>query len=367
MARPLVLSVVVTLVVIASAPAQSSRHNVVLITLDGARGEEIFGGLDVATLRASLSGQQRVEDQTVYRRFWAADAATRREKLMPFFWGTLMRHHGSIAGNAALGSQVRLTNRHWFSYPGYSEILVGRARDEVITSNDPIRNQSLTVLDYARRALKLPREGVAVFASWEVFNAIAESQEGAITINAGYEPYAHDDASVRALNVLQGATPTPWDTVRHDVYTARFAMAHLAAYRPQVLYLALGETDDWAHDGRYERVLEAYRRTDEVLRELWAWLESHSDYRGRTSMLLTTDHGRGVGADGWRHHGAKYPEAERTWMAFVSPHMAPRGEWRAHLPLEARQVPATLLQWLGLYWTQFDPSAGAPVTHVSQN
>ena len=30
------------------------------------------------------------------------------------------------------------------------------------------------------------------------------------------------------------------------------------------MYLALGETDDWAHDGRYDRVLETYARTDAI-------------------------------------------------------------------------------------------------------
>ena len=35
-----------------------------------------------------------------------------------------------------------------------------------------------------------------------------------------------------------------------------------------------GETDDWAHDGRYDRVLEAYARSDRYLAQLWTWLES---------------------------------------------------------------------------------------------
>jgi hypothetical protein len=240
-------------------------------------------------------------------------------------------------------------------------MLVGRPQDDVINSNDAIRNPSRTVLEFAREQLRLPPEGVAVFASWEVFNAIAESTERAVTINAGYEPYRHPDARITALNSLQESTPTPWDSVRHDVYTARFAMAHLATYRPQVLYLALGETDDWAHDGRYDRVLDAYRRTDDILRELWTWMESQPDYRGRTHILLTTDHGRGTGAAGWRHHGADYPSSESIWMAFVSPRVTTRGEWRSHPPLEARQVAATLLQWLDLDWSSFHAAVGPPV------
>jgi hypothetical protein len=279
---------------------------------------------------------------------------------MPFFWRTWMREHGSIAGNQTLGSQVRLTNRHWFSYPGYAEMLLGKAVDDRITSNDPVQNPFPTVLEFLRVRLRLPPEGVAAFASWSVFNAIAESTPGTITINAGFEAYAHRDAQVQSLSRLQFLTPTPWDTVRHDVYTARFAMAHLAAHKPQVLYLALGETDDWAHDGRYDRVLETYLRTDAILRELWEWLQREPEYRGRTSILITTDHGRGLGPS-WRHHGEKYPQSQNTWMAFVSPHMSARGEWRSHAPLETRQVAATLLRWAGLAATDFDPAAAPPV------
>ena len=98
--------------------------------------------------------------------------------------------------------------------------------------------------------------------------------------------------------------------------------------RPRVLYLALGETDDWAHDGRYDRVLEAYARSDAYLAQLWNWLQSQPEYKGRTHILITTDHGRGRTVNDWRDHGAKIEGAQDVWMAFASPAMARRGEWQ---------------------------------------
>ena len=115
-----------------------------------------------------------------------------------------------------------------------------------------------------------------------------------------------------------------------------------------MLYLALGETDDWAHDGRYDRVLEAYTRTDRYLKELWTWLQSQPDYRGRTSLLITTDHGRGRTPADWRDHGENVGGRGETWMAFVSPSMAQRGEWRDTPPITASQAAATLVGWMGL-------------------
>jgi hypothetical protein len=354
-------AVLIVVVALSMAAQASGPWAVVLITLDGARVEEIFGGLDLAVLQSTLSKEERVEDQPVYKRFWAETPDARREKLMPFFWRTLMRQHGSVAGNRRHASEVRAANAHWFSYPGYAELLVGVAHDDVIKSNDATQNPFPTVLEFLKARLRLNRDEVAVFASWETFNAIAEHEPGTLTVNAGFEPFASPDAGMARLGALQFETPTPWDTVRHDVYTFRFAMHHLARRRPRVLYLALGETDDWAHDGRYDRVLEAYARSDEYLKELWTWLQSHPPYRGRTSLIVTTDHGRGRTAADWRNHGRTYPGAGDTWIAVVSPSLPRRGEWRAHPPLTNAQVASTLVQWMGLEWRTFNPSAAPPL------
>jgi hypothetical protein len=350
---------------ILTAPAalvqERSGDRVILITLDGARVEEMFAGLDPVAFTSTLRKGQKLEEQPAYRRFWADTPTARREALMPFFWKTLMARHGSIAGNRAAGSAATLTNGHRFSYPGYSEILLGEAHDDTIKSNDPIRNPYVTVLEELKARLELPPAGVGVFGSWTVFDAIVEHTSGALTVNAGFEAFDHPDPQVRALSALQFQTPTPWDSVRHDLYTFRLAMAHLQSARPRVMYIALGETDDWAHDGRYDRVLESFARTDAYFEELWTWLQSQPDYRDRTHILLTTDHGRGRTAADWRNHGASVEGAQDVWIAFVSPALSRRGEWRDHPPLRTNQVAATLAGWVGVDWTALRPAAGKPI------
>ena len=279
---------------LAAPPAVAQRaaatDAVILITIDGARHEEVFGGLDLDILTSTLKKDQRAEDSPTYQRYWAATPDERRRKLMPFFW-KLVTEQGSIAGNPALDSQVRLSNRKLFSYPGYAEILLGQAFDAEITSNDPVRNPHETVLERLRRELKLTPAQVATVASWDVFNAIAEHTVGATTINAGAEPLDLAREEVRIMNRLQQEAASPWDHTRLDAFTFRQAMAYLEKVRPRVLYLAFDETDDWAHDGRYDKVLDTYARLDGYLRELWTWLQAQPDYRGRTHLLITTDHG----------------------------------------------------------------------------
>jgi hypothetical protein len=341
--------------------SSANDDRVVLVTLDGARIEEMFGGLDETIFRSTLQPNQKLEEQPTYKRFWATTPEERRRKLLPFFWGTLMAKHGSIAGDARLGSSVRLTNRHWFSYPGYAEILLGEAHDDTIKSNDAIRNPYSTVLEVIRERLKLPRERVATFASWSVFNQIAEHTEGATFVNAGMETYPGGDAGLQALNAAQVETQPHWSDIRFDYFTLKFALAHMASARPRVLYLALDETDDWSHDGRYDRLLEAYARTDRYLEDLWTWLEAQPDYRGRTHLIITTDHGRGRTAADWRDHGAKIAGAEDTWIAFASPTMPARGPWKAHPPLATNQVAATIARWMGVDWNAIRPAAGKPI------
>jgi hypothetical protein len=341
--------------------AQSpTGDSVVLVTLDGVRTEEMFGGLDLEILKSTLGEKQKAEETTAYQRFWAPTREERRRKLMPFLW-SLVTEHGSIAGDTTVGSAVRLRNRLWFSYPGYAEILLGEPHDAQITSNDPIQNPYRTVLEVLRDRLKLPREKVATFASWSVFNAIVEHTEGATYVNAGVEEVEATDADGRLLNALQTEITAPWDHVRFDALTFRQAMRHVAAFKPRVLYLAFDETDDWAHDRKYDRVLNALARIDGFLGRLWKTLQSDPAYRGRTHLLITTDHGRGRTGKDWNSHGAKVVGAEDVWIAFASPKMSQRGVWQKHEPLSTSQIAATLAGWMGVSWQAEYPNAGLPI------
>jgi hypothetical protein len=351
------------LVLSVAAAAQSKTENVILITLDGARTQEVFGGLDLDILK-DKTRRGRVEDTELYKKYWADTPAARREKLLPFFWGTLMKQYGSIAGNRSLNSAVMTTNKMWFSYPGYSEILTGQAHDDVINSNDRKRNPNTTVLEFLKRKLKLDKNQVALFGSWDVFNWIGEHEEGAVTINAGHEPYDSADPEIKVLGKLQNEQLSPWDSVRFDYFTVRFALAHLKAYQPRVLHIALGETDDWAHAGDYAHVLGALARNDQQLKELWEYLQSTPRYKDKTSIIITVDHGRGNTIKDWTDHGERVPEAQYIWMAFISPDVALRGEWKNTETIYQNQVAATLCRLLKLDYSENNPQAGKPIARL---
>jgi hypothetical protein len=344
----------------AAASAQAPRtENVVLVTLDGARWQDVFTGMDESLLKASRSAGTDIRALPEYQQFSGATPAERRERLMPFLWRTLLVDRGFIAGDRTAGSLVSVTNGHRFSYPGYSEILTGQAHDDVIKSNDAIRNRFPSVLQFVRRKLQIAPAQVATFASWGVFRAIVESEEGATTVNAGVQAYASPAPEMALLSALQSQTTTPWDNVRHDAYTFRFAMDYLKRVHPRVVYIAFDETDDWAHDGKYDLVLRALHRTDEFLKELWEALQADPQYHDKTTIIVTTDHGRGpIAGAQWRKHGKDIAGADQIWVALISPDTPRRGLWLGHPPLFQNQIAATIAGALGLDYREQNPQAG---------
>jgi hypothetical protein len=354
---------------VSTAPAavQAPPPNVILITLDGARTEEIFGGLDLEVLRAGLKKDQTVDQTRAYAQFWADTPQARRARLMPFFWNEWMARHGSIAGNRAAGSRFGIRNTRRFSYPGYAEILTGEPHDAVIDSNDNRRYPFPTLLDVLQQRLALGRDQVAAFGSWETFRWIASSRPDAFLVNAGYQPLDSADPDARRWSREQFEAHSPWDTVRHDMFTFRLALAHLKTARPRVLYLALGETDDWAHDLRYDRVLQTLALTDAWFRQLWSWLQSDAQYRDNTSILITVDHGRGRTPSDWGKHGETIDGAEETWLASIGPAWPRRGEWTAAPDAYATQVAATLARAAGVDLRQDIPGAGPPIDYLWQD
>jgi arylsulfatase A-like enzyme len=206
---------------------------------------------------------------------------------------------------------------------------------------------------------------VAAFGSWDVFPWIVNRERSGVLVNAGFEPVPGTGERIATLNELLAETTPPEDSVRADSFTFMAAMHHLRDRQPRVLYLALGETDDWAHAGRYDRYLRSAHRFDIYMRRLWETLQSLPQYRDKTSLVLTTDHGRGEAANqAWKGHGAKVPGAEDVWIAVLGPDTKARGERTQTPALTQSQVAATVAALLGEDFRAAMPGVAGPVEAV---
>ena len=92
----------------------NGADNVVLITLDGLRWQELFRGLDIRLASDDRYSKQQLE---LMRQFWDDDPAVRARLLFPFLHGSVFEQ-GSVIGNRDLGSCARVANPWYFSYPG---------------------------------------------------------------------------------------------------------------------------------------------------------------------------------------------------------------------------------------------------------
>lgn len=342
----------------AAPPTERTTENVLLVTTDGLRWQEVFGGADAALVNKE-SGN--VEDVNALKeKFWRDTAEARREALMPFFWRVVAKQ-GQVYGDVDGGSIGRVTNGKYFSYPGYNEMLTGAA-DDRIDSNDKRPNPNVNVLEWLNG--RPPYHGrVAAFCSWDVFPYIINTERSGVPVNAGWQLIA--DAPLTEsevmLNRLSLTTPRQWDGSRYDAFTFNAAMEYLKKHRPRVLYLSFDETDDWAHEGRYDRYLDAAHRVDGFLQELWETVQSMPPYRGKTSLVITTDHGRGDPPKDWRSHGAEIKGAEYIWIAVLGPDTPALGE-RTRVPeVTQSQVAATVADLLGEDYCTAVPGAAQPI------
>src|SRR5688572_1993762 len=306
------LTLALSLVFVDVALAQQRTQNVILIVTDGLRWQEVFGGADSTILFGdprALGG----DTLGVRRRFWRSTATERRETLLPFLWGVVARD-GQIFGNRAAGSSVAVSNGLKFSYPGYNEMIAGAA-DARIDRNDYGPNPNLTVFEWLNR---LPpfRGRVSALATWDAFADIFARQRTGVFVHAGWEPpYSTPrSASDSLLNRMYATTFRLWDNNAYDSFTQAVVMRHLPQHRPRVVFIGYGETDEWAHAGRYDRTLASAHAVDGYLREIWTFVQSHPAYRNRTSLMITTDHGRGRTTKDWSDHGRTVDGAEEMWV-----------------------------------------------------
>jgi len=340
----------------AQTTAQRKTQYVIFVMTDGLRWQEVFGGADGALLNKE-SGVTSVE--RTKREFWRDSPAARREVLMPFMW-SMVAKNGQIYGNQDKGAGAHVTNGKNFSYPGYSETLCGFA-DPRIDSNDKNPNPNVTVLEWLNQKPAYAGK-IAAFGAWDVFPYIINAERSKLLVNAGYEPLktAKPSPQVELLNRLKRETEM-WGAESFDSFTFHTALEYYKTNKPKVMFLSLGETDEWAHSGKYDLYLKAAQRVDQYVKELWETAQSNKETRGRTSLILAVDHGRGLAPTDWKSHGQKLPETKNIWMAFLGPDTPAMGE-RSNIPAVTQsQIAATLASLLGEDYNAAVAKAGQPV------
>jgi phosphopentomutase len=196
---------------------------------------------------------------------------------------------------------VQVTNGLKFSYPGYNEMLVGNP-DPRIDRNTYGPNPNVTVFERLNHRREF-RGRVAAFGTWDTFRDIFNVRRSRIYLHTtGNQPY--------------------------DGVVQRAVVTYLERQKPRAVFVAYAETDDWAHQGRYDRFLDAAHAVDAYLAQLWSAVQADPRYRGKTTLIFTADHGRGRTPGDWMDHGEKVVGAEETFIVMIGPQAEAAGERR---------------------------------------
>jgi hypothetical protein len=292
---PLLLALVLYLFwsarpVTGAATVRDSGRNVILITWDGVRRDELMGRIDPVL------------------------APGDRAPLLPYFWDELAPR-GRIYGDSRDGTVMTIANPTMVSLPAYQSIFAGSP--QACQGNDCGQMDARTFPERLVQDLGLPRRKVATIASWEGLMFGVEGRPGTTFVNAGICPL--DDGAgalgpeLARLNAEQAANVPPWPDARFDRYTWAQAARYLKVNHPRFLYISFDDADAHGHRGEYASYLAAIRRYDGWLKDLVATLAGEGAYGRDTCLIVTTDHGRGLG-DNWSRHSNGEPYSALVMM-----------------------------------------------------
>ena len=288
----------------------AQEPKVILVTLDGVRWKEVFRGAEKSILeneKYTSTSKQTTED------FWNEDSIKSRELLMPFTWNYIKKN-GVILGNRDEKNVVNLVNKHLWSYPGYNEIITGKADDINITNNKPVKNPNVSIFEIANQQKELSGK-VMVFGSWTMFPNIYNEERSKLLINAGYQHSFNPNKTEKEVLIerFQQETPRQWNGTRFDIFTHEFALEAMKNHHPKLVFVGYGEADDFGHDADYDQYINAINRNDRMIEELWNYVQSDPFYKDQTTIIVTTDHGRGNGTE-WTDHNAKVKGSDEGFI-----------------------------------------------------
>lgn len=337
--------------------APNKPGNLILISIDGFRWQEVFNGADSALLFGRKFVKQ--DSARMMEKYWSPDLATRRAKLMPFFWSTLSKS-GQIYGNRIHDNLVDVKNKYWFSYPGRSESLCGYY-DTLINSNEYPPNPNENVLEFLNKQKGYTGKVVA-FASWNALSNILNRDRSEILVNIPGEKIQGKKLTAEQIlaNEQQNFLPQYFGpSVRWDVHTFAIGQSYMKARHPRVVHFDFADPDDLAHAGQYDAYLDAGHYLDAILANLWELIQKDPFYKDNTTLMIYPDHGRGLG-EKWTSHGRAIPLSYQTWLAMIGPKIPPKGEMKNNIQIYQDQLAQTAANFLGFKFVANHP-VGEPI------
>ncbi|MBD3392410.1 MAG: hypothetical protein GF410_10370 [Chitinivibrionales bacterium] len=249
-------------VLLAAAVANAqSTENVIIAVIDGARHSETFGD----------DGHQYI----------------------PRIWNEL-RPLGTIYTSFYNDGQTSTCN-------GHSSIVTGTW--QYMANDGSERPDKPTIFEYRRKQLSSPAEDNAVVLGKDKLDILSYS--------------THVDYGAQYAATVKAAAVDGYDDVE--------AMANLfdvlANQHPALTILNLPEVDQMGHTGDWNGYVNAIHDADSMVAEIWSFVEQDAHYAGKTTLIVTNDHGRHLDGvqTGFRDHGCDCDGCRHIMALIIGP------------------------------------------------
>lgn len=257
----------------------TDQTNIIFLTIDGVRWQEIFNGTDARYVKGVSSAE-----------------------LLPNITNRFV-NQGIVIGKDGM---MVASGPSYYSVPGYLEMLRGHSTKDCLynTCN----------FDHEKTFLNLlyTKEQVGVFSSWDRIGLLASQKQNEFVINSGRFYRSTQWNALQMGDLLAPIVIPGHPNYRGDIYTEMVAVEYLMANNPKFLWISLGDTDEWAHKAQYDKYIAALQQVDNFVDNLFVLLDTLYCYKNNSVVIMTTDHGRGRGDD-WVNHGWVY-SANRVWL-----------------------------------------------------
>ena len=232
--------------------------------------------------------------------------------------------------------------------------------DTLINSNHYPENPNVTILEYLNKQPKINGK-VAAFGAWDAFDKILNEKRAGFPVISAFDKVGGENPTEKQklINAMLADSFKPFHEEEClDVYTHYGALEELKTNKPRVLYISYGETDEWAHAGFYRSYLDAAHQVDAWIKEIWDFVQNDPQYKDKTALVFTTDHGRGdkVKAE-WTSHGNKFEGSSAIWFAAMGPKIEAKGEMKIESQLYQNQFAQTMAKIMGYTFEAEHPIA----------
>ncbi len=345
------LSFALIMITTALFAQKTKTENIIFISIDGYRWQELFRGIDSSILAMKTYRQQ--DSASIMKKYGAATVAERRAKLMPFFWGTIAKQ-GQLYGNRDFNNKVNVRNKYWFSYPGRSETICGYY-DPKINSNSYPNNPNENIFEFINKQKGYTGKVVTI-ASWDAVSNIVNRDRNKMPLINPFERVEGKLTEAQILaNEIQGFMPNYFgESVRWDACTYAIAKSYLSANHPKVMYIDFADPDDLGHAGQYDFYLDAAHYLDKMVNNLWQLVQTDPFYKDKTTIVICPDHGRGLGKQ-WPGHGSGTAGSNETWLAVIGPDTPATGEVKSEGQIYQDEIAQTMAKLLGFSFTANHP------------